>query len=349
MGSSSIPRPSRSTAQARANVRYVIYGAGAIGGIIGARLQAAGQQVVFIARGRTLKTLRRAGLTLRTADDRRTFAVECVATPAEAAITADDAVILAMKTQDTIGALAELAACAPAQVPVFCAQNGVANERMALRYFRNVHGMFVYIFGLHLEPGVVQCFTSPSFGVLDLGRFPGDADEVSYRTVVHLSAAGFDSIARTDIMRWKHGKLLANLANVLHAACGPNGAFNDLLDQARGEGEACLRAAGIAYASADERARRIAAIQPLKTIDGAAFPGGSSWQSLARGTGSIETDFLNGEIALLGRLHGVPTPVNDMLQALSRRLLQEKRRPATLSPDQVHELLPDGLRAAAAN
>ena len=33
--------------------------------------------------------------------------------------------------------------------------------------------------------------------------------------------------------------------------------------------------------------------------------GGSTWQSLRRGTGSLETDFLNGEIALLARLHGV--------------------------------------------
>ena len=42
--------------------------------------------------------------------------------------------------------------------------------------------------------------------------------------------------------------------------------------------------------------------------------GGSSWQSLVRGTGSIEADYLNGEMCLLGRLHGVPTPVNELLQ-----------------------------------
>lgn len=330
-------------------MRYVIYGTGAIGGIVGARLQAAGHQVVFIARGRTLEALRRDGLTLRTTDDRLTFKVDCVATPADAAITDNDAVILATKTQDTVGALGDLAACAPAHVPVFCAQNGVANERLALRYFSNVYGMFVYIFGLHLEPGVVHCYTSPSFGVLDLGRFPGGTDEIGLRTMTHLSAAGFDAVGRSDIMRWKYGKLLANLANVLHAACGPNAAVTDILDRARSEGAACLRAAGIAHASADERAQRIAVIQPLKTIDGAAFPGGSSWQSLARGTGSIETDFLNGEIALLGRLHGVPTPVNDMLQALSRSLLQEKKRPASLSPDNVRSLLPRGTQAAAAD
>jgi 2-dehydropantoate 2-reductase len=330
-------------------MRYVIYGTGAIGGIIGARLQASGQRVVFIARGRTLDALRRNGLRLRTADGDRALEVSSVASPAEAAITANDVVVLATKSQDTVAALGELAACAPVEVPVFCAQNGVANERLALRNFRNVYGMFVYVFGLHLEPAVVQCYTAPSFGVLDLGRFPGGADDIAHRTAAHLVAAGFGSLVRTDIMRWKYGKLLANLANALHAACGPDAAFDDILDRARHEGEACLRAAGIAYASTEERAQRIAAIQPLKKIDGAAFPGGSSWQSLARGTGSIETDFLNGEIALLGRLHGVSTPVNEMLQSLSRRLLRQQKRPASLSPEHVRALLAPATRAAAAD
>ena len=48
----------------------------------------------------------------------------------------------------------------------------------------------------------------------------------------------------------------------------------------------------------------------LQPVDGELRPGGSSWQSLARGVGTIETDYLNGEIVLLGRLHGVPTPAN---------------------------------------
>ncbi len=48
-------------------------------------------------------------------------------------------------------------------------------------------------------------------------------------------------------------------------------------------------------------------------IDQRRRPGGSTWQSLARGA-SVEVDYLNGEIVLLGRLHDVPTPVNELLQ-----------------------------------
>ena len=41
-------------------------------------------------------------------------------------------------------------------------------------------------------------------------------------------------------------------------------------------------------------------------IDGRRRAGSSTWQSLARGTGALETDYLNGEIVLLGRLHWRP-------------------------------------------
>jgi 2-dehydropantoate 2-reductase len=47
-------------------------------------------------------------------------------------------------------------------------------------------------------------------------------------------------------------------------------------------------------------------------IEGAAAYMGSSWQSLAKAAGDIECAFLNGEVALLGRLHGVPTPLRDL-------------------------------------
>ena len=58
-------------------------------------------------------------------------------------------------------------------------------------------------------------------------------------------------------------------------------------------------------------------------IAGSTRAGGSSWQSLARGAGSIETDYLNGEITLLGRLYGVPTPFNAAMQRVAGRMLRE--------------------------
>ena len=65
-------------------------------------------------------------------------------------------------------------------------------------------------------------------------------------------------------------------------------------------------------------------------VAGEARGGGSSWQSLARGTGNIEADYLNGEIALLGRLHGVPTPANITLQRLANQLAANKGEPKSI-------------------
>jgi 2-dehydropantoate 2-reductase len=63
---------------------------------------------------------------------------------------------------------------------------------------------------------------------------------------------------------------------------------------------------------------------------------------LARGTGSIEADYLNGEIVLLGRLHGVDTPVNLLLQRLAAEAAREGRRAGSLPVDELIQMLPAG-------
>jgi 2-dehydropantoate 2-reductase len=67
-----------------------------------------------------------------------------------------------------------------------------------------------------------------------------------------------------------------------------------------------------------------------------------------RGVGDIETDYLNGEIVLLGRIHGLPTPANELLQRLARDLIDHRQAPGELSSDAVLELLEvtEGSQAA---
>jgi 2-dehydropantoate 2-reductase len=102
------------------------------------------------------------------------------------------------------------------------------------------------------------------------------------------------------------------------------------------EGRAVLDAAGVSYVSdeisdIEARWRRWG----VREIDGRARAGSSTWQSLARGTGALETDYLNGEIVLQGRLHGVPTPLNERLCELAAEAARERRAPGTLSADDV--------------
>lgn len=69
----------------------------------------------------------------------------------------------------------------------------------------------------------------------------------------------------------------------------------------------------------------------MSRLPGLEHTGGSSWQSLVRGTGSIEADHLNGEIVLLGRLHGVPTPVNAVLQRRARQAAATGAGPGSIT------------------
>ena len=170
-------------------MRFVIFGAGAIGGVIGARLAQSGREVVLVARGAHLEAIRARGLRIESAGGSATVALPAVGDPAAAALRAEDVVLLATKSQDTAAALQALRAAAPDEIALVCAQNGVANERAAARLFPRVYAMCVMCPTGHLEPGVVQAYSSPTTGILDLGCYPAGVDGVAREVAAALSAA----------------------------------------------------------------------------------------------------------------------------------------------------------------
>lgn len=317
--------------------RFVIYGAGAVGGVIGGGLALAGHNVALIARGEHLAAIQRNGLELRTERGVEVVRVEAVADPGELELRVDDVVLLAVKTQDTIPALDRLAEVAPPEIAVVCVQNGVENERLALRRFPNVYGISVMLPATFLEPGVVTGEGTPDLGVLDIGRYPDGIDDTARAVAAALSSARFRSEADPAIMRHKYAKLLLNTANALDAACGRSARVSDLGARARQEGIDAFAAASIDVATPDEwMARR----QDFTVTEvNGPRPGGSSWQSLARGSGSIESDYLNGEVVLVGREHGVATPVNEALRRVANRMAREGAQPGSVSVDELDALV----------
>jgi 2-dehydropantoate 2-reductase len=298
-------------------MRFVVYGAGAIGGVVGARLFQSGYEVALIARGAHYEAIRDHGLRIQSPADDETLSIPVVDHPARLTLTADDIVILAVKSQDTIEACHTLRACAPPEIAVACFQNGVENERVVLRYFAGTYAVCVMSPTSHIDPGIVIAQSAPVSGLFDLGRYPGGLDERAERVAEALNASTFHSIPRADVMRWKYTKLLMNLANSIEATVAPDPRVEELVAVVREEGEACLRAAGIDFASAAEDRERRADRMHVQPVNGEHRGGGSSWQSLARGTRSIETDYLNGEVVRLGRTHGVPTPANALMQRVA--------------------------------
>ena len=311
-------------------MRFVVVGAGAIGGAVGGRLFQQGYDVTLVARGEHGRALQ-SGLTLESPTETATLPIPAVSDPGQLPWdewAEDTVVLLAVKGQHTDHALSQLAA-APPDTPVVCMQNGVENERRVLRHFANTFAMCVMCPASQLRPGVVQVHSTPVSGMLDLGRYPAGLDARAQEIADAIASTAFQSIARPDIMRWKHRKLLMNLANAVEALCGPEGRFSPLAKAAQREGADVLSAAGIDVATPEEDRERRADFLRLDRTSSGEWQGGSSWQSLARGAGSIEAEFLNGEIVLLGNQLGVPTPVNALLQRVAVRAAADGASPGS--------------------
>src|SRR5204863_8698064 len=126
-------------------------------------------------------------------------------------------------------------------------------------------------------------------------------------------------------------------SNATEAVCGHDAWLRatELRRRVTAEGRAVLDAAGLAYASNKESAELRADHVQILPVNGAERTGGSSWQSLTRGTGSIEADYLNGEIVLMARERGIPVPVNEVLQRLANQAARDRRAPVGPTPDAI--------------
>jgi 2-dehydropantoate 2-reductase len=317
-------------------MRIIVVGAGAVGGVVAANLALAATPVVAVARGEHARVMRESGLRYESPSGTQVVELPVATSMSEIDVTDDDVFMLGVKSQDTAGVLDDLRAAGVVDQPIVCMQNGVDNERQALRLFPNVYGMCVMLPADHLSPGVVRVWTAPSSGLLDLGRYPHGVDDLSVQLAATLEAATFGSIPRDDIMSWKYRKLLMNLGNAIEAVCGREGFGGRLYEMVQSEGEAVLAAAGITVTSVeDDQARRGDALKIQPVGDEQRRAGGSTWQSLRRGTGTIETDYLTGEIVLLGRLHNVPTPANQALQEAAAEMARSGEPPASRTEDDI--------------
>jgi 2-dehydropantoate 2-reductase len=322
-------------------MKIAVFGAGAVGSVIGGRLHAArsahGHEVCLVARGPHREAIAVNGLTINDPDGTTCVDVPAVGAIGDVPLADGDVVMLTMKSQDTPQALEQLVGHAPSGVRVVCAQNGVENERLALRRFEHVYGICVMLPSTFLEPGVVDAHGAPHNAILDVGRYPSGADETSDALAAALRHSGLASESRPDVMRWKYAKLLMNLRNAIDAVISDPEHAAPLTEAVRTEAEACLRAAGIDHATDDEDRARRDGVMEMRPVPGSSRgrSGGSTWQSLARGAGTTEVDWLNGEIVLLGRRHGVATPLNELLCEVTRWVVANGLGPRSLTVAEV--------------
>jgi 2-dehydropantoate 2-reductase len=338
-------------------MRYVVIGAGSIGGAVAARLaQRRRDQVVLVARGARADVIERDGLRLRTPDEDVVVGVDVARTPHDVRLAADDVLVVATKTQQVEAALREWVdvpvhdggqrvGTAGERLPVLLALNGVAAETIAQRYFERVFGVCVWLPAVSLQPGEVFVRIAPRTGVLILGRVPapGVAADRELLTAVadDLEAVQFEMHVVEQVLRWKYRKLLTNLGNAVQALVGPDvEGVGPLVGALRDEAAAVLASAGIEYASAEQEDAWRKDLFADRAVPGEpAVMGGSTWQSLARGSDSNEADYLNGEVVAIARAHGVRAPLNAAVQALVRQASSAGQGPGGMTLSELRSTL----------
>jgi len=340
-------------------MRVVVYGAGAIGSIIGGYLHGSGQETILICSRAHAEAITRDGLHITGVQGNRHVAVPAVSDVARVEFGADDIVFLTMKTFDTEAAIDKLGDAA-ARLAAVCFQNSVRNEEFAAARFRKVYGGIAFFGAKYLEPGRVIHTAENSLGI---GLYPRGLDATVDLLAAPLTSAGFSVTPYPTIMAVKWSKLFRNLNNALFAITGM-----PVLEGIKYE-ESRFMMADILEEALRVVEREGIEILPLaghqppeKMIESLRRPGDrsfeapgdeemmlrpSTWQDLHLQRGRTEVEYLNGEIVRLGRKHGIATPLNSLMVRVVNRMARERARPGAYTVRRLRAMLDEDDSDAA--
>ena len=199
-------------------MRFILCGAGAIGGVLGGQLAKAGFDVLYIDKiPAHVQAINQHGLQLRGVHGNHTLRIPAVMQASAIAFRPDDVIFMAVKSFHCDAAAAELRRATELELPIFCAQNGMANEGTVARYFHNVHGMMVLIGAKRLEPGVV---VHTGNGPVGLGTYPEGLSQVAEDVAAALEATDLPMYTTEHIGQHKWHKMLLNLNNATMGLTG---------------------------------------------------------------------------------------------------------------------------------
>lgn len=315
-------------------MRICVFGAGAIGGYIAAKLAKAGSEVSVVARGPHLAAMRADGLTLIEEDGR--FTVPVIASDDAAALGPQDYVIVTLKAHSVPPAIPAILPLLGPETTIVSGVNGIpwwyfygvqgplADTRLASvdpgdaqwNAFgpERMLGCVVYPAAEVIEPGVIHHVEGNRFS---LGEPSGEKSPRALRLSEALGAAGLKAPVRPRIRDEIWVKLWGNLSfnpisaltlatlDVLCTNPGTRKLARDMMLEA----QAIAEALGVKFP-----------IDVDRRIDGGAAVGAhrtSMLQDLEAGR-PMEIDALVGSVQELGRLTDLPTPAIDAVLALAR-------------------------------
>ncbi len=340
-------------------MELTIVGAGAIGGTIGAYLARTGHAVRLVDRDEAhVAAVQARGLTIQGFAE--TFTVDVHACLPSALTGTLDTVLLAVKAQHTIDALATVAPLLSPRSAVVSLQNGLCERIIAARIGAGrTIGCFVNFSADYLEPGIIS-YGGP--GSLYLGELDGTMSDRIRQLQDVLSAWG--AITHTgNIWGYLWGKM--GYSNMLFATALADESMADVIDRYR---PLMVELASEIYAVA---AREGVAVEPFDNVDPALYyppanrrAGALSqslddlvarrrrdrksksgiWRDLAVRRRTTEVDQQIGLAAEIGEAHGLPMPLTRRLVGMIHEL-EEGRR--AMSWQNLDEL--DALRRGAAS
>ncbi len=320
----------------------VVYGAGSVGLVLGARLARAGPDLLFLTRSEEQATrIRSEGvaaddLLTGTSEHRR---ADAVAGPEAAALALASGVpvLFCMRGSDLLPAAAALARVAPAALPV-CLLNDVPHESALAALFPRVVGGALRLTCTRRD---ARSARAAGAGRIVLGDHPNGVSEATRALGRAFSEAGFDVGLSQRIGEDKWLKLCINLMSAPNALVRrpdhSSRAFVELKARLLEEARAALRAAGIAARSCDGRDRSLddeirwqreslaagQSARPLPIYN-------QVWTALAHG-GSLEADAYHERILALCAAHAVPAPVNRRVLDVLLETWRAKRGPECVS------------------
>lgn len=298
-------------------MKFIVYGAGAVGSVLGGMLALRQHDVCLVGRRAFADAVRDGGLRIKSPTGEYVTRPRAVEALEPGGAGADACILLTVKCHDVPAALDALSRAADPAAAVVCFQNGIACEDLAAARFPRTYGGVFRMTCSMLQPGHASLRAS---GRIIVGLHPKGADRFGRELAAAFSAAGFDAAASRAILSDKWLKLAVNTQSVFHAVIDPrdhdSNEFVDLKVAVLEETRRVLKAAKIRAVSCDGRDPRIEEmIADLKKPRARRTEPGikvrnSIWQDLYLKRDRIEAEYVHGPVIALGREHGVPTPVN---------------------------------------
>ncbi|MBK0398563.1 2-dehydropantoate 2-reductase [Limibaculum sp. M0105] len=298
-------------------MRIAVIGAGGVGGMLAARLGAAGHEISLLARGSHLAAIREAGLRLVTPAETVELRPAVVSDRGEDLPEAD-LVIVAVKAQDLDGAADQMARAMAGGAPALPFLNGVeATDRLAARFGADRVLIGIARISAHIEaPGVVRQVTPGATYTIGTAAGRQDDEQVrEIRATFHAAGITVPESADVRVDLWTKFAALSAFSGVTAGARCTAGALKTtpaleaLYLRLAGEVTELGRAEGIALR--DDLPRRM--------LDFARGLPDEMRASLAHDLDAgkaLEIDWLAGAVPRLGARHGLAAPASETVAAL---------------------------------